>query len=118
MLQSCDHWMLLCKQGITPDLARAQPVVDLESDGSTPEFAVFAAIAEIVMAGKTVLVACRAADRLQKVATVTQRLGWQAVLMDDRGDDRGADTGSEATHLNDLHPSIRTPVGARASSSS
>lgn len=86
--------MLLCKPGVTPDLARAQPVIDLKSDGNTPEFAMFAAIAEIVMAGRTVLVACRAADRLHKVATVTQRLGWQAVPMDDRG----ADAGSEATH--------------------
>ena len=94
LLQSCDHWMLLCKPGVTPDLARARPVIDLGSDGGTPEFGVFAAIAEIVMAGETVLVACRAANRMHKVAAVTRRLGWQALLMDDRA----AGSGPESTH--------------------
>ena len=94
LLQSCDHWMLLCKPGVAPDLARAQPVIDLGPAGGTPEFAMFATIAEIVMAGETVLVACRAADRLRKVAAVTGRLGWQAMPMADRE----ADSGSEATH--------------------
>ena len=36
------------------------------------------------MAGETVLVACRAAMRLQKVASVAQRLGWHVLPVADR----------------------------------
>ena len=85
LLQSCEHWMLLCKQGIAPDLSRARPVVDVKPEGGTPAFAMFAAIAEIVVAGETALVACRAAMRLEKVAAVAGRMGWQVLPVADRG---------------------------------
>ena len=84
LLQSCGHWMLLCKPGVTPDLAAAQPVVDVKADGATPAFDMFAAIAERVVAGETVLVACRAAMRSEKVASVAQRLGWHVLPVADR----------------------------------
>lgn len=79
LLHSCGHWMLLCKPGVTPDLASARPVVDVKPDNVTPTFNMFAAIAEMVVAGETVLVACRAAMRLEKVASVAQRLGWHVL---------------------------------------
>lgn len=89
LLQSCRHWMLLCRAGVAPDLAKACPVVDVKTGDSTPAMAMFAAIAELVMAGETVLVACRAAMRMQKVTTVAQRMGWQVQPVPGREPDAG-----------------------------
>ena len=85
LLQSCGHWMLLCAAGVTPDPGRARPVVDVQPGGGAPAMAMFAAIAELLVAGETVLVACKAAPRLEKVATVARRMGWQVLPMAGRG---------------------------------
>ncbi len=87
LLQSCRHWMLLCGPGVTPDLSRARPVVDVKSGDGAPAIAMFAVIAELLVAGETVLVACKAAVRFEKVATVARRMGWQVLPMAKREPD-------------------------------
>ena len=84
LLRSCQHRMLLCGPGVALNSGKARLVIDVQPGDGAPALAVFEAIAELVVAGETVLVACRMAARLQKVAAVAQRLGWQALPVEDR----------------------------------
>ena len=79
LLRRHGHWVLLCGAGVAPDFARARPVVDVGSGDGPPAMAMFAAIVELLLAGETVLVACKAAARLEKVAAVARRMGWQVL---------------------------------------
>lgn len=84
LLRSCQHRMLLCGPGVALNSGKARPVIDVQPGDGAPALAMFEAIAELVVAGETVLVACKMAARLEKVATVAQRLGWQALPVENR----------------------------------